>query len=153
MAEISHLENRRDVIFLCWRRSDLDKFSQTGAEWHVDCSDMVEIESICLIKIWRTFGRIQWHVIPEPRMTLQRAATWWIHFTIPEPHATLQGVRILSPILKIVFRHILCIFVFLMLFGLWRAAAFVSSPIHLFVSLLVCLSVAKMQKKHDFLKN
>jgi len=27
--------------------------------------------------------------------------------TIPEPHATLQGVRILSAILKIVFCHIL----------------------------------------------
>jgi len=27
--------------------------------------------------------------------------------TIPEPHATLQGVRIPSAILKIVFRHIL----------------------------------------------
>jgi len=27
--------------------------------------------------------------------------------TIPEPHATLQGVRILSAILKMVFRHIL----------------------------------------------
>ena len=26
--------------------------------------------------------------------------------TIPEPHSTLQGVRILSAILKIVFRHI-----------------------------------------------
>ena len=24
-------------------------------------------------------GRIQRHVIPEPRITLQRAATWWIH--------------------------------------------------------------------------
>jgi len=22
------------------------------------------------------FGRIQWHVIPEPRITLQGAATW-----------------------------------------------------------------------------
>jgi len=106
--------------------------------------------------------RIHWHVIPEPRVTLQGrpTATWWIH--CHDPHATLQGavtwrnqchdratlqgVRIPSAILKIVFRHILCIFVFLMLFGLWRAAAFVSSPIHLFVSLLVCLSVAKMQK-------
>jgi len=28
--------------------------------------------------------------------------------TIPEPHATLQGVTIPSAILKIVFRHILC---------------------------------------------
>jgi len=32
--------------------------------------------------------------------------------TIPEPHATLQGVRIPSAILKIVFRHILFFFVF-----------------------------------------
>jgi len=32
--------------------------------------------------------------------------------TIPEPHATLQGVRITSGILKIVFRHILFFFVF-----------------------------------------
>ena len=51
-------------------------------------------------------------------------------FTVmfPEPHATLQGARIPSAILKIVFRHIL----FLMQFGLWQAAAFVSCPIHLF---------------------
>ena len=46
-------------------------------------------------------------------------------------HATLQGVIIPSTILKIVYRHIL-FFLFLMEFGLWRAAAFVSSPIHLF---------------------
>ena len=67
----------------------------------------------CRIPIWRTFGRIQWHVIPQP-------------------HVTLQGVRIPSGILKIVFRHIL-FFLFLMQFRLWRAAAFVSSPIHLLI--------------------
>jgi len=50
--------------------------------------------------------------------------------TIPEPHATLQGVRIPSTIFKIVFRYIL-LFLFLMQFRLWRAAAFVPSPIHL----------------------
>ena len=44
---------------------------------------------------------------------------------IPEPHATLQGVRIPLAILKIVFRH----FCVLVQFGLWRATAFVSSPI------------------------
>jgi len=49
---------------------------------------------------------------------------------IPEPHATLQGVIFPSGILKIVFRQILFYF-FKMQFGLWRAAAFVSSPIHL----------------------
>ena len=151
MAEIRHLETRHDVIFFCRVWSDLDKISRTGAEWHVDCGDMAEIETRSRIPIWRTFGRIQWHVISELRVTLQGAATWWIHWhVIPEPrvtlqgrptatwwihchdsHATLQGVRIPSAILKIIFRHILFIFVFLMQFGLWRVAAFVSSPIHL----------------------
>jgi len=64
------------------------------------------METRCGIPIWRTFGRIQWHVIPEPRITLQ-AALGEFTVTIPEPHATLQGVRIPSAILKIVFRHIL----------------------------------------------
>ena len=53
----------------------------------------------CRIPIWRTFGRIQWHVIPKPRITLQGEFI----VMIPEPHATLQGVRIPSAILKIVF--------------------------------------------------
>jgi len=26
-----------------------------------------------------SFGRIQWHIIPQARITLQGAATWWIH--------------------------------------------------------------------------
>ena len=38
--------------------------------------------------------------------------------TIPEPHATLQGVRIPSAILKIVFRHILFFFVFNVVYAL-----------------------------------
>ena len=45
MAEIHHLENWHDVIFFCQMWSDLDKILQTGAEWHVDCGDMVEIET------------------------------------------------------------------------------------------------------------
>jgi len=40
---------------------------------------MVEITTRSRIPIWRTFGRIQWHVIREPRITLQGAATWWIY--------------------------------------------------------------------------
>jgi len=87
MAEIRHLENRHDVIFFCRRSSDLDEISVTGAG-HVDCGDVVEIKARCRIPVWRTFGRIQWHVIPEPP-------------------ATLQDVRIPSATLKIVFRHIL----------------------------------------------
>ena len=49
---------------------------------------MIKIETICRIPIWRTFGRILWHVSPEPP-------------------ATLQGVIIPSAILNIVFRYIL----------------------------------------------
>jgi len=52
--------------FFCWGWSALDKISQTGAEWHVNCSDMVKIETRCRIPIRRTFERIPWHVIPEP---------------------------------------------------------------------------------------
>ena len=60
--------------------------------WYVDWGDMVKIETRSRIPIWRTLGRIPWHVIPE----------------LP---ATLQGVIIPSAILKIVFRHIFCFFV------------------------------------------
>ena len=40
MAEICHLENRHDIIFFCRGLSNLDKISETGAEWHVDCGDV-----------------------------------------------------------------------------------------------------------------
>ena len=87
-------------------------------------------------------GRIQWHVIPELRdmslcrvgllplvefnATLQGAATWRNQC---HDRATLQGVKIPSAILKIVFA-IFYFFVCFMQFRLWRAAAFVSSPIY-----------------------
>jgi len=45
MVEIRHLENRHDVIIYCRGWSDLDKISVTAAEWHVDCGDVVEIET------------------------------------------------------------------------------------------------------------
>jgi len=42
------------------------KISQTGREWHVDWLRWcVEMETRCRISTWRTFGRIQWHVIPR----------------------------------------------------------------------------------------
>jgi len=47
-VEFRHLENRHDVIFFCRGWFDLDKISQTGAERHVDCGDMVEIETRCI---------------------------------------------------------------------------------------------------------
>jgi len=94
MAKIRHLKNRHDVIFFCRGWFDLDKISLTGAEWHVNCGDMAEMETRCRMLIWRTFGRIQWHVIPEPPATLQGAATWRIQWhVISEPRVTLQGRR------------------------------------------------------------
>jgi len=46
-------------------------------------------------------------MIPEPHATLQGAVTWRNQC---HDRATLEGVRISSAILKIVFRHILLIF-------------------------------------------
>jgi len=68
-------------------------------------------------------------VIPEPHAILQGAVTWRNQC---HDRATLQGVLIPSAILKIVFRHILFFVFFKIHFGLWRAAAFISSLIHLY---------------------
>ena len=54
-------------------------------------------------------------MIPEPHAALQGAVTWRNQY---HDRAKLQGVIIPSAILKIVFRHILFIFVFLMQFRL-----------------------------------
>ena len=118
--------------FFCRGWSDLDKTSETEAEWHIDCGDVVEIEARCRIPIWQTFGRIQCHVIPEPRIT---RATWWIHCHDSRATCHIAGCKKFT-------RHIenrsLPYFIvwFLMQFRLWRAAAFVSSPIHLLLLLL-----------------
>ena len=75
MAEIRHLENRHDVIFSAEGGPIWIKFRRL-VQIHMS-TDVVEIETRCRIPIWRTFGRIQWHVIPaEPPATLQGAATW-----------------------------------------------------------------------------
>jgi len=60
--------------------SDLDIISQTGAEWHFHCDDMAKLKTRFRIPIWRTLGRIPWHVIPEPPATLLGAATWRIKY-------------------------------------------------------------------------
>ena len=107
----------------------------------------VEMETRCRIPVWRTFEGIQWHVIPEPRITLQGAATWWIHCHDSRAICDITGCSHLTKSMSWScyiaecknsirhienrFRHIL-IFLFLMQFRLWRAMAFVSSLIHLF---------------------
>jgi len=74
--------------FFCRGWFDLDKISQTGAEWHVDCNDMAEIETRSRIPIRRTFGWIQWHVIPVPPATLQGATTGPGRIQYHNPSAT-----------------------------------------------------------------
>jgi len=89
-------------------------------------------------------------MIPELRVTLQGAATWWIH--CHDSGATCHiacGMGLAKSMswschvagCKNSIRHIknrfflpyFIYFLFLMQFGLWRAAAFVSSPIRLFI--------------------
>jgi len=69
--------------------------------------------------------------------SLSRFQSHMPHCRVQSPgeiNFTLQSVRIPSAILKMVFRHILFFVLFLMQLRLWRAAAFVLSPIHLFVA-------------------
>ena len=104
----------------------------------------VEMENRCRIPIWRTFVRMTCH----PRATYHIAGCCHLMNSLSRfqshchiagcSHLTksmswschIAGVRILSGIMKIFFRHIL-FFLFLMQFRFWEAAAFVSSPIHL----------------------
>jgi len=132
----------------------LDEFNGMSSQSHLphcrvlppgEC--IVVIPELCVTLQCAATGRIQWrlsesHVshcrvlplgeftvsIPEPHATLQGAVS---SRNQCHDHATLQGVRIPSAILNIVFRHIL-FFLFLTQFRLWRAVAFVSSLIHLF---------------------
>ena len=78
----------------------------------------VVIPELCVTLQGAATGRIQWHVVQEPRITLVLPLGEF-NVTIPKPyatlqgavtwrnqchdHATLQGVRIPSAILKIVF--------------------------------------------------
>jgi len=112
------------------------KLSKTGTEWHVDCGDVWKwkpdvkfqyggrlgefncMSSQSYVSHCRVLPLGEFTVtIPEPHATLQGAVIWRNQC---RDRATLQGVRILSAILKIVF-PIFNFFLFLMQFRLWRA--------------------------------
>jgi len=146
MAEIRHLENRHDVIFSAEGGPIWIKFHRLVQNGWMTCRLRwcVEMETRYRIPIWRTFWRIQWHVIPEPRIALQGAATWWIHCHDSRATCHIAGCSHLTKSMswsyhiagcKNSIRHIenrfSPYFIFLMQFRLWQAAAFVSSPIHL----------------------
>jgi len=84
-----------------WKSTWRHYFAEGGPIW-IKCRRLVQNDMSTAVmwskskpdvefQYWRTFALIQWHVTPEP-------------------HITLQGVRIPSAILKIVSRHILFIF-------------------------------------------
>ena len=62
---------------LQWCSCCMHRCMQQGVKF--DLLHSLQPRPRCRIPIWRTFGRIQWHVISEPRITLYGAATWWIH--------------------------------------------------------------------------
>ena len=89
----------------------------------------VMISDLCVTLQNAATRRIQWHVIPEPRIILQGAATWWIHTHDSRATCHIAGcshlaksmswschiawcnnsirhIEIPSAKLKIVFRHI-----------------------------------------------
>jgi len=128
MAEVRHLENRHDVIFsadggpiwikfrrlvqndmstaVMWSKSKPDVEFQYGerlGEFSMACNP--EHVSNCRVLPFGEFTV----TIPEPHATLKGAVTWRNQC---HDRATLQGVRIPSTILKIVFRHILYFFCF-----------------------------------------
>jgi len=127
---IRHLENRRDVIFsaeggpiwikfrrlvqndmstpMIWSKSKSDVEFQYGGrlrEFHVMSSQSHVSHWHCRVLPLDEFTVM----IPEPHAALQGAVTWRNQC---HDRATLQGVIILSAILKIVFHHILFYFVF-----------------------------------------
>jgi len=89
---------------------------QSAATWRIQCRDpraMCHITACC-----HRANSTACHPRATARITLQGAATWWIHCHV-ENRFSLYFIY----------------FLFFIQFRLWRAAAFVSSPIHLFVCL------------------
>ena len=127
---------------------------------HVDCGDVVEIETRCRVPIWRSLGEFNGmssrsHVshcrvlplgkftvmIPAPHATLQGAVTWRTPY---HDRATLQGVRIPFSILKTVFRNILF---FCFLNAVW---ALTSGGFRIVSDTLVKIKITKMMTKTNY---
>ena len=121
------------------------RFGYNFADWYrMTCRLRwcVEMETRCRFPIWQTFGRIQWHVIPEPRITLQGAATWWIHCHDSRATCHIAGCK--NSIRHIENHFSPLFFLFLMQFRLRWAAAFVSSSIHLLWSCYLLATVKNL---------
>jgi len=170
MVEIRHLENRHDVNFfsaevgliwekfhrlvqnnistaVIWSKSKPDVEFQYGGR----LDEFHGMSSPSHLPYCRVLPLGEFTVmVPEPHTTLQSAVTWRNQC---QDRATLQGLIILSAILKIVFRHFLFFVCFLMHFGLWRSAAFVSSQIHLFMLIAMCITRNNKTRRFQTLPN
>jgi len=137
---------------------------QGAATWRIQCHDSratCHIAGCC----HRANSMACHDVIPVPCITVQGAATWWIHCNDSRATCHIAGCSHLVKSTswscyitgcKNSIRHIeIClspyfIFLFLMQFRLWRAAAFVSSPIHLLHQLhMVCYKVGELRNRYD----
>ena len=114
MAEIHHLEKSTWRHFFLPRVVRFWLISETGAEWHVDCAAL------------RWCGRNQ-----NQNVEFQYSGRLG-EFNCMSSQSHLPHCRCKNSIRHIENRFSpYCILFFLMQFRLWRAAAFVSSPIHL----------------------
>ena len=149
-------KSKPDVEFQHGRR--LGKFNGMSSQSHLPhCRVLppgefnVMIPELCVTLQGAGTGRIQWHVITEPRITLQDAATWRVHCHDSRATCHIAGCSHLAKSMSWSFhtaagcKNIIChiknrfvpyfiFFLFLMQFRLWWAAVFVSSPIHLLYS-------------------
>ena len=82
------------IFFSCRGWSDLGKISQTGAEWHIDCGDVVEIETRCRITIWRTWAN---SMACHPRATYHIAGCCHLMNSLPWFESHMPHCRVQSP--------------------------------------------------------
>ena len=133
--------------FCCRGWSDLDKISQTGTEWHVDCGDVwkwkkdVEFQyggrlgefngmssqshvSHCRVLCCHLVNSLSWfqsHI--KGCSHLAKSMSWSCH---------IAGCKNSIRHIEYRFSPYFIVFVFNAVYTLWRAAAFVSFPIDLF---------------------
>ena len=146
-------KSKPDVEFQYGGR--LDEFHGMSSQSHLPhCRVLpagefnVMIPELCITLQGAATGRIQCRVIPEPHITLQGASTWYIHCYDFRATCHIAGCSHLAKSMawschiagcNNSIRHIenrfstyfISFGVFLMQFGLWRAAAFVSFLISL----------------------
>ena len=114
--------------FFCWGCFDLNKISQTGAEWRLWWygRNRNQMYNSNMANVWA--NSMACH---PPRATCHIAG--WSHLAKSMSWSChIAGFKNSIRHTENRFSPYLIFFCFLMQFKLWRAAAFVSSPIHLF---------------------